>query len=233
MKLHDITEDLLFEYGYLEYVIYVEKTKYLTESTELYEISSGLKQKLAFIKNIASTIKARFTDLLKLFQKKKVFKFFSKIKWSLDYLFGLAKKGLKIYRTILNAISEFVAKSKVGKWTEDKLKELDSFLEKHPKIKRIAGIGVAALLIYIWLNMTFTGDFGYDFDMSDMIAALAGKFSLSQLFAGPAGIKLLLLFATGAIGLSFPWPGAQSKQFVGAVVGTLAKKFKQKIKKSK
>jgi len=114
---------------------------------------------------------------------------------------------------------------------DDKLKDLDNFLKNHPKIKRIAGIGVAALLIYIWFNMTFTGDFEYDFNLVDVLAALGGKFSLSQIFAGKDGMKLLLLFATGVIGLSFPWPGPTSIKFLTAVVQSVAKWAKTKLTK--
>lgn len=81
--------------------------------------------------------------------------------------------------------------------------------------------------------MTFTGNADYDFDMGDMISALMGKFSLSGLFAGPGGMALLMLFATGALGLSFPWPGPQSIQFVGAVLYGSAKMVKKKLRKNK
>ena len=79
------------------------------------------------------------------------------------------------------------------------------------------------MLLYIWLNMAFTGDFNYDFDFADLISALSGKFSLAQLFAGQDGIRMLLLFATGMIGLSFPWPGATSAKFVIALINGLRK----------
>ena len=38
-----------------------------------------------------------------------------------------------------------MASTKVGRWTEDKLKDLDAFLAKHPKTKRIAGLAVAGI----------------------------------------------------------------------------------------
>ena len=224
-----IDDDLIIEQEYIEFRNYVLATNYLTESTKLYEFGGKLKGKIDFIKNLASHIKAKFKDLLKLFLNSKVFKFFSLIGWSMDKLFGLVKKGFRLYKNLLKAIADYLSKTKVGKWTEEKLKQLDTFLQKHPKTKRIAGVGVAALLVYIWFNMTFTGDFAYDFDMTDMLAALAGKFSLSKLFAGSDGIKLLLLFATGAIGLTFPWPGAATKQFIGAVVGSLGRAVKKRI----
>ena len=100
---------------------------------------------------------------------KLVFKFFAKIKFSMSYLFKLVKKGFKAYKEIIKAIGEYVASTKVGKWTEEKLKQLDDFLAKHPRTKKIAGLAVAGILVYIWLNMTFTGNADYDFDMGDMI----------------------------------------------------------------
>jgi hypothetical protein len=81
--------------------------------------------------------------------------------------------------------------------------------------------------------MTFTGNADYDFDMSDMILALGGGFSLSALFGGPEGTALLMLFATGMLGLSFPWPGPQHIQFVGAVLYGSAKLVGQKLTKEK
>ena len=51
---------------------------------------------------------------------------------------------------------------------------------------------------------------------------------------GKNGAKLLLLFATGSLfGLTFPWPGAATKQFVIAIIHTFAKKFHKKIKVGK
>jgi hypothetical protein len=196
-----------------------------------FSIPSFLSKQYDFVKDLASNISVSIKDMAKLFMNKTVFNFFSKIKWSFEYVFDLAKKGLRIYREVLDAIGEYVAKTKVGRWTDDKLRDLDNFLKNHPKIKRIAGIGVAALLIYIWFNMTFTGDFEYDFNLVDVLAALGGKFSLSQIFAGKDGMKLLLLFATGVIGLSFPWPGPTSIKFLTAVVQSVAKWAKTKLTK--
>jgi hypothetical protein len=168
---------------------------------------------------------------MKLFANKSVFQFFQKIKWNLDYLFKIIKDGHRAYTQVLSAISEYVAKTKVGRWTEDKLKDLDKWLQNHPKLKRIGGIVVAGLLIYIWFNMTFIGDAKYDFNLTDVYAALSGKFSLANLFAGTSGTQLLLLFATGVIGISFPWPGPASVKFIYAMIKSLADWAKVKLQK--
>lgn len=225
--------DILHEMQYKEFCLFVAENKLDCDEVQLNEfvIPSKLKKIWSFLVELKDLVKLKLKDLVKLFMNKLVFKFFAKIKFSMEYLFSLIKKGFKAYKEVIKAIGEYVASTKVGKWTEQKLKDLDAFLAKHPKTKRITGMAVAGILIYIWLNMTFTGNADYDFDMTDMILALGGGFTLSKLFAGPEGMALLTLFATGMIGLSFPWPGPQHVQFVTAVLYGCAKLAKTKLTK--
>lgn len=227
--------DILCELQYEEFCKFVKENKLDSENVVLNElvIPGKLKKIWSFLKELKDIVKVKIMDLAKLFMNKLVFKFFAKIKFSMKYLYNLVKKGFKAYKEVIKAIGEYLSKTKVGKWTEDKLKDLDAFLAKHPKTKRIAGMAVAGILIYIWLNMTFTGNADYDFDMGDMILALGGGFTLSTLFAGPEGMALLTLFVTGVIGLSFPWPGPQHFQFIGAVLYGSAKLVGQKLRKDK
>jgi hypothetical protein len=227
--------NILYELQYKEFCEFVKQNNLDSKVVVLNElvIPAKLKKIWSFLLELKDIVKVKIIDLVKLFMNKLVFKFFAKIKFSISYLFSLVKKGFKAYKDIIKAIGDYLANTKVGKWTEEKLKDLDAFLAKHPKTKRIAGLAVAGILIYIWLNMTFTGNADYDFDMGDMILALGGGFTLSTLFAGPDGMALLTLFATGVIGLSFPWPGPQHFQFVGAVIYGSAKLVGKKIRKDK
>ena len=227
--------EILHELQYKEFCKFVKENKLDKDEVQLNEfaIPGKLKKIWSFLVELKNIVKVKMKDLVKLFLNKVVFKFFAKIKFSMKYLFDLVKRGFKAYKQIIKAIGEYIANTKVGRWTEDKLKDLDAFLAKHPKTKRIAGLAVAGILIYIWLNMTFTGNADYDFDMGDMILALGGGFTLSTLFAGPEGMALLTLFATGVIGLSFPWPGPQHLQFIGAVLYGSAKLVGQKLTKDK
>jgi len=227
--------DILHELQYEEFCKFVKENKLDSDVCTLNEfaIPGRLKKIWSFLKELKDIIKVKIMDLAKLFMNKLVFKFFAKIKFSMKYLFDLVKKGFKAYKEVIKAIGDYLSKTKVGRWTEDKLKDLDAFLATHPKTKRIAGMAVAGILIYIWLNMTFTGNADYDFDMGDMILALGGGFTLSTLFAGPEGMALLTLFVTGVIGLSFPWPGPQHFQFIGAIVYGSAKLVGQKLRKDK
>lgn len=230
----DLT-DIVIEIQYKEFVDFINEHKLMENPYKINEIMipGKLKKIWGFVQELKNKLSVKLTDLLSLFKNKLVFKFFAKIKFSMNFLYKLVKKGFKAYKDVIKAIGEYVASTKVGKWTEDKLKDLDAFLAKHPKTKRIAGLAVAGILVYIWLNMTFTGNADYDFDMGDMIMALGGGFTLSTLFAGPEGMALLTLFATGMLGLSFPWPGPQHVQFIGAVIYGCAKLVGNKLTKEK
>ena len=228
MKAISLLEEIeLIEYK--EFTYYLDRLESIDEGI-LDKLKSKLKDKLIFVKDLATNFNLKLSSLVTIFKDKKVFKFFKLIGWSLKSLFDLVKKGLSMANILASEIANYIASTKIAKWTEEELRKLDAWLEKNPKVSKIAGIGVAGLLLYIWMNMTFTGDFAYDFDFSDLLLALAGKFSLAKLFAGPEGIKLLMLFVTGMIGLSFPWPSSQSIQFVTAVLTGLSKLIGKKLK---
>jgi len=208
---------------YLEYRDFC----YAINNDVLYEsLSSTIKDKIDFVKDLASKLKVDAKALLKGFTNSKVYKFFSSIGWSFSKLYDLLKLGMSSISKLVDIISEWAAQSKVVEWTTEKLNQLDQYLNKHPTVKKMAGLAVAGILVYIWFNMTFTGEVGYDFGMDDILLALAGKMSLAKIFGGKEGVKILLLFVTGTLGLSFPWPGASSTQFFAAIIQTLFKKLK-------
>lgn len=197
----------------------IEGSWYHLDESFLGKLSAGVKSKLAFLQELATKTGKDISEIVDLFKDAKVFKFFKTIKFNLGKLWDIVKKGFKFYGDLQRAIAKYIAETKIVKWTEAELAKLDEWLQNHPKFKRVAGIAVAGLLLFIWLNMSFTGDFFYDFDWSDLLAALAGKFSLAELFAGVEGTRLLLLFASGSLlGLSFPWGGSMGAQFVTAVI---------------
>jgi hypothetical protein len=205
----------------------------LLETVELTEnflsrLTSGVRAKLDFIKTLASSAGAKIEDVVVLFKDSRVFKFFSALRFNLANLWKSIKAGFAAYAQIQRAVAEYISKSKIGRWTEEALRNLDNWLQKHPTIKRIGGFAVAGMLLYIWLNMSFTGDFSYDFDFADILSALSGKFALSTLFAGTDGTRMLLLFATGVMGLSFPWPGPTSAKLVISLLNGLRKIIKSR-----
>jgi hypothetical protein len=80
--------EYLEESDYNEYVQALQKSILILESgNELNEglldtLSDKLKNGITFIKNLAKAIGANLIDMLKIFQDKIVFNFFSKISWN-------------------------------------------------------------------------------------------------------------------------------------------------------
>ena len=139
--------EIVYEIQYEEFYRFVEVNDLTNDKVVLKEIviPGKLKKIWGFITELKNILKVKIADLIKLFLNKLVFKFFAKIKFCMKYLFGIVKKGFKAYKEVIKAIGEYVANTKVGKWTEDKLKDLDAFLAQHPKTKRIAGFAVAGI----------------------------------------------------------------------------------------
>lgn len=186
-------------------------------------LANGVKEKIEFFKSLAEISNSKLDEILQIVKDSRVFKFFKALSFNLSKLFDLVKTGYKHYEKIQKIVASYIANSKIGKFTEEKLKALDDFLQSHPYIKKIGGVAVAGILLYIWLNMSFTGNFSYDFDFSDLLSAVGGKYSISDLFGGVDGTRMLMLFATGMIGLSFPWPGATSIKFGIALLNGIKK----------
>ena len=237
-KYRRLTEDIyLYEWNSLdekEYNLFCEYVWKSDGGRLLVEFSFGkdIREKIQFIKQFAVETGFKLKDLLTLFMEKTVFKLFQQIGWSIKSLYEILKKGFDAYKNLQIAIADFVGDTKVGEWTKDRLIELDKFLKTHPKTKRVAGVAVAGLLLFIWLRMTFTGDPLDDFDISGIFTALQGNFSLYEFFGTASGLRMLLLFASGALlGLSFPWPGTNMIKFGIAILTTLAKFFKRKLSK--
>ena len=123
------------KYDYYEAIKILEKNDcYLTDNF-LSNLSSGIKSKINFIKSIADISKNKVEDIISIFKNTKAFAFFSKIKFNLNVLWKYVKIGFKTYTDIQKIIADYIAKTKIVKWTEKALRDLDQFLQNHPKVK--------------------------------------------------------------------------------------------------
>jgi hypothetical protein len=232
--------------------VYMEHQEFLFYVDELYgyrnlkefsipswiksKVPAWIKDQFYFIKELAISVKADFFELLNAFRNVTIYKLFKLIKWDLEQMWDLVKKGFKAYEKLQKDIAKWVAESQLGQTFINDIKAFDEFFEKHPWVKNVAGPVVAGILIFIWLNMTFTGDFAYDFNLSSVILALTGKYTLYKFFGSEDGIRMLVLLATGVLlSLSFPWPGPDSIKYLTAVVVSLINYAKgseeEKVKK--
>ena len=196
------------------------------------KLSDGIKKKIEFIKEIAKISGQNLKDLIIFFKNSKVFEIFKIIGFSIKKLYSLLKKGISTYNSIQDIIAQKIHDLGGVQYIKKNLGVLDDFFKEHPVLKKIGGTAVAGLLMYIWLNMSFTPDLEYSMDFKDIILALGGHFSLSDLFASPSGITMLIYLGTGMLlGLSMPWPGGTTRQVLGGFIYSIWKLIKdEKIK---
>jgi len=211
------------------------RVKKTAESESCYRIIARVNP--LFFQDIAEKSGKRLSDLITLFKDSRVVKLFRAIGFQVKNLHKILRRGYKALKDLKIALMDYAESTELTAWTKrqinsERISEIDKWLKKHPKTKRITGLVVGAILAYIWFNMTFTGNPLFDFDMGDMLSAMAGKFSLIDIFSGAKGASLLILFMTGLTGLSFPWPGPNSVKFVVAVLGTIAYKTGKRMRSS-
>lgn len=237
----NIVKDILFDHcmakkaGYrtalLEY--YDEILKHKIASEDEYQnyvdarriIAINWFKIIGFGYDLAQKTKISLKSLIELCKNPLTVKFFNFVSWSFKALFDLLKRAHKQWNAIFEAIAEYVEQYKVGRITADIIKGIDKWLKEHPKIKRLGGVAVAGLFIYAWLIMPYTLDIDFDFDSSEIVEGLSGNFSLYNIIAGSAGIKLISLFIVGSvITVAFPWSSYTAIPFLISIIYTLAKK---------
>lgn len=224
-KIHLVKEAEYNEYlSGLNLVIESLENGSMNESL-LDSLTASVKDGITFIKQFTELVKGSLVDMLKVFKERVLFTFFSKISWSITELVSLVKKGYNLWKELHNVIAKYIADTGVIKWTSDKLKELDKFLDSHPIVKKGGSLVIVGFLIYQWTSMvSFTGDIEFDFDQTVLFEAMKGNYSLSDLFASDSGVKMLMFIATGVLtGISFPWPGESWVLFTLSIVYTIAK----------
>lgn len=174
-------------------------------------------------KEIADEIGASLMDVVSLFRQKDTFALLKACGFSLaKILKAIAKLPSLITKGLLVVMGE-IAQSGVIEKIRNGTMKVDELLHKYPVLRYLSGIAIAGLLIYMWLNMSFIGDFHYDFNMSDILEALKGNFSLHDLFLSDSGLALLALFALGTFtGIGVAWLGSSALNVLVAMLYTAA-----------
>jgi hypothetical protein len=184
-------------------------------------VSKIISDAKEFIPKIADQIGAEITDIIKAFKDPGIFNLLKAFGFSLHKMVKAILAFTGAIRDGLIKVFEKMHKTGVFQKLKSGLIKVDEVLDQYPILKKISGIAVAGMLLYIWLNMTFIGDLHYDFNWSTMIDAAKGSFSLADIFGSEHGLMLLTLFATGSLaGLSVPWLGATMYNMALAIVYT-------------
>lgn len=171
------------------------------------------------IKEIAAQFKLSVADLIIAFKNRNLFAILKAFGFKLKLVVKAVTSATSLLRKGLMAVFEEIAQTGLFQKIEKGLVKTDELLKKYPILKRLTGIAVAGLLIYIWLNMTFIGDLDYDFNFGAIFQALSGNYSLQAIFGGGAGIMLAALFASGSV-VSAPWLGTTAANLILALLYT-------------
>lgn len=227
-------------HSYNEFVSWADVTDFGNLKYEG-KLSDTLYPILQFVKEFALKAGLKLAEMIKVFLDKYVFSFFSKFGWSFDKFINTMKSAYKTWQQITHFIPDLIAslaKQGIDLVVDVKKKEkiksivkgIENWINAHPILKKISGILFACLLIVIWINMSSVGDPLYDFDLSDVVAAVLGHLTIFSFFSSEDGIKTLVLLALGMIGFSLPMFSGPINIII-AVVGQFAKSLRVRLSK--
>jgi len=224
LQLDTINENEYKEY--LKVTTLLEKTLNKQLDEDLADLLPPIQRaQYDFIQAIAIQSNLGVKETIKLFKDSRVYAFFKKIGWSLQKLFDFVKKGFDAYLKVQHVIAAYVAKTGITKWTDKELKKLQEYLNEHPTLKRLGGVFVAGLLLFLWLEGTHFIH-PEDFDFSEIMEALDGNYDLHHLLGGGHGIRLLAIFVTALTGVGFHYHSPKAINFIVAVLYSLQKTLK-------
>lgn len=189
----------------------------------------------AFVREVKTTL-AKLADLtgesfdalLSAFRSKDLFNILKAVGFSFKKLYAGVQSLLSLVPKGLMLAFSALRDTRLVKALRSGAVTVDSFLNEHPTLRKLVGPAMAGLLLWIWLNSAFTGDPAFDLDVTSIIAALSGKFSIEQLFASDAGSTSLALFAAGFSGIGVAWLGTSVANFILALLFTGAKAAKDR-----
>jgi hypothetical protein len=168
-------------------------------------VQEGIKGIFGQLKGIVDTVKSQtslgVSEIVAALQQKDIFKLLKAAKFNIKNMLkalqaasGLLHKGLV---DVFRKLEKSGALQKLQKGTM----KVDALLDEYPLLKKIGGIAIAGLLIYliVWKGYS-TGNPETDLDMSSVMAALAGHYSVTDLFTSADGLAMISMIALGFMG---------------------------------
>lgn len=176
---------------------------------------------------ISNDLKIGINEVVKAFKERSVFNILKSFGFMITKMLKSLNELTKFIRNGILDIFKEMSKSRIIQKLKSGAIKIDELLDRYPLLKKVTGLALAGLLLWMWLNMTFIGDLDYDFNFSDIILALTGKFTINELFFSPSGLMLITLFGMGSL-ISFPWLGHSVLNLSMALVYTGLTKLKDK-----
>lgn len=187
---------------------------------------------LDFVRDIANAMKTSMGSIIEIFKDSQIVRFFSKVGWSFKKIWDLMKDGYRTYVDIRKIALEYVSNTKVVRWTTEEFKKLDAFFSNHPYIRRVTGLALAGLLIWLFFHTAYIGDMDFDLDIADVFGAFSGSYSFANFFGGVNGAKwIVAIFFSMAV--PFAIPGPNTIHFITAFMYTLIKGLRLRFRKER
>jgi len=171
------------------------------------------------ILSIAKDFKISVSEIVKAFKQRDIHRLLVACHFNVKTLIRAIGEFGEFWIRGLRSIFEEIARNKYFQKIRSGLMKLDDLLEMYPMLKKVSGPAVAGLLLYVWLNSSFTGKMSVDMDLSSILAALRGNYSLADLIASPDGMFMITLFATGGL-ISATWLSSSTSNLILALLYT-------------
>lgn len=206
---------------------FLDSLKKISLPKKLFGLFKSTKKSMS---EIAKNFGASLPDIISAFKQRDIFALLRTFKFSFKLILKALGTLTGLVRDGLMSVFEEIVNSKVIQKVRSGAMKVDEFMDKYPLLKKVTGIAVAGLLVFIWLNMSFMGDIEFDMNLGDIAAALKGSFSLTDLFLSPSGLMMITLLGTGMMGFGAPWLGKTAYNIVLAVTYTGLGKLKKSPK---
>jgi hypothetical protein len=202
-----------------------DQVKRVRLSRELVRVFSELKSSL---NSIAKEFKVNTKTIIASFTQRDIFGVLKAFAFNLRLILRAFNELTAFIRKGLFEIFREIFRLKMFEKVRKGAMKVDEIMNRYPLLKKVTGIVLAGLILYMWLHMTFIGDLDYDFNFETIVLALKGTFSIADLFVSPEGLMLVTLFGVGTVfGLSVPWLGKSLYNLGLALFYTAYAKLKQ------
>lgn len=190
-------------------------------------LTRAFKDLKEFLVSIAKEFGYGLTEVIRAFAQRDVYALLKGIGFNIKVLWKAVNAFTSLVpRGLIKVFQELEKSGMLDKLRQGTVK-LDEILHKHPVLARLSGLAIGGLLVWIWMSSSFTGNPDIDFNLTVVVDALRGKFSLQDLFLSPEGLSMIALFVTGSFtGIGVAWLGENLYNILVALVYTGAVKMR-------
>jgi hypothetical protein len=220
-------ENTEITYEQYENFLYLYSKRQLDES--LLSILPGMFREIKkVLSEIVDEYKLDLNDIIEAIKNREFFKLVKIVGFSL-IIRTLKSFSKLIGSPIDRAFKELHETKMFLKFAKNK-DLIKQFLDTHPILRKVTGIALAGLIIFIWLNMTFVGSLDFDMNLSVIPDVIKGLYTIEDFLCSYDLVKYTVLLFTGVVVvISCAWLGRTVYNLILAIIYTFFKKKNPKI----